>query len=649
MTMTQSKIDELVESANSFFDKRNLIESLVEYSRAIDQFDLLDKYYKVQKHEILVRCAVCYDLLGNFTKSEIYVNKALELIPNVPFLLLYKAVLLLVNGLTEKANLMLIKYKQITMGKCALTYETFRLLFYYIMELDHPVLLKEINEIANVYPLNSILLLLRASVNLKIFYTKYPEMFAYKDEFCTFNANDNSKITVNDLNIINNTQSTFRLKQSKIIEKENSNKRLNEGNNIQESGGFDNINNFNKEKDKKIKENEITKLKDTDSNYIQFKSDINEINTKESKETAEFLLREGISVENLTKLYFLSVPEMEEVEPKKLINYKSLFTGLKVFYVIFKAIKLLKVKILKKRLKTNYSNQIKQASISKTENNSSNLNAVEEFFKLEKSTDLTKENTSSNTYSVSNLGITNNFASRNNSENIIKDLKSEYEEKVLCLFKSPFFNNINLTRKEVLENSSFFNLNTSISNLNNVNNSNFQNNQSKKSSSNSNNNSAVLKNQVVENSSYSKNLKNNNSLDNSNSKRQAFIKERVNINFFSKNKYYCNSNLNKKIIKYYNQSKSGDNSLLFKTNQTYSNHSHNTNKKMNNSKQNINIQQQQNIQNPNYNNLITNNILENIKIVKKNNKNIMIENNQEKVRFTYSLITIIKYYNFLII
>ena len=609
MSTIQQKIDELVECGNSYFDKKSLIESLVEYSRALDLFDLLEKYYKVQKHEILVRCAVCYDLLGNSIKAENFIDKALDIIPNLSFLLLYKSVLLLVNGQTEKANIMLIKYKQISMGKNSLIYETFKLLYYYIMELDHPVLLKEINETVSNYKTNSILLLLRASVNLKLFYLKYPNQISGKDEFVSFTTD--SKLTVNDINAFNYTNSTFNKVSPSNIQ----------SNPCSNNNTPQNKNNSN------IESPDLTKLKESDQNYIQFKQDLDEINNNEPKETAEFLLREGISIDTLTKLFFLSIPEMEEVEPKKLIQYKTLFSGMKIFYVLFKAVKLLKVKIQKKRLKKEYSYQLQQLKSLPTGSNSANLNAIDEvnFANL---SNITKYNPNNQT----NFSII---------KEINANIRSEYEDKVISLYSSAFFSNINLTRKELETNSSI-----NLGSLGIFSNANL----SKKGSEGSNNNSAIAQ-QNNQEDEEKVNLR-------SQSYNKA-IQEKIYQNFFFKNKFYCHSNLNKRIIKNYNKANIAE-SLLFKTNQTYSNNSNSINcKRSNKGKQNqnsgvgksgnvnstnmvsgINVTTNNNSNNINENVPNLGSFLENVKIYSKDNKNIMIENNQEKVNFLFKELSI---------
>lgn len=581
MLSFQNKIDSLIESGNSYFDKRSLVESLVEYSRALDLYDIMDRYYKVQKHEILVRCGICYDLLGNTIKAEYYIDKALEIIPNLPFIILYKAVLLLVNGNTEKANILLIKYKQITMGKSELTYETFKLIFYYIMELDHPVLLKEINETAEKFPLNSILLLLRASVNLKLFYTKYPSISSIKEEVMTLNI-DNSKITMHDIGIAGTSQ----VYNKSPTEKEPRSKE----------------------------EKTALAIKEKDNNYINFKDDVNRINNIESKETAEFLLREGISSESLTKLFFLSIPEMEEVEPKKLSEYKSFFYGFKTFFLLFKSIKLLKASINKRKIKKEYADKILRIS-----NASIDTQTVSNHYDLAKTTNYTTQTPmqSENYNQGSLISLQNNIST--------KELLLEYQNKIKSIYDGAFMNNL-------IEDTDCSELSSYIQDISKTLNS--------------------------ENQNHHLPNNNNRTTNIETSKDSLKTKEKIiSENLFIKKKYYCHSNINRRLIRYYNNTQK-ENSLIFKTNQTYSQNSNSrtekkesrkASKKHNNSNQrdsqkDNNSNNITNMTNTTYNSNNNNsnimmmnkqdksNLNEEIKIINRENKRIRIENNQEKVR-----------------
>jgi hypothetical protein len=276
----QNKIDRLISNGNSeFSEQRNVISALVEYSRCLDLFDLLDRSYKVQLHEVLVRIAICFDILGNFQKTLDYLNRALQIVPNAGSLILYKSVLLQTLGKTDEAQKILIKFKQISGKKQMDLYETFRLVFYYSMNLEKDVLLREINEFIEKYQKNAVVLYLRAMIYLDL-------------------SNNNKGTATNH-------------------------------------------------------------KKQQNSEYVlKHEKDLKEAMSIEPHDT-EFLIKDGITNENLTKLFFMIIPEMDYYQPRSLVNYSTFHCGLKLFYVLFKAVKILKIKIEKKRLKQYYNNKLK--------------------------------------------------------------------------------------------------------------------------------------------------------------------------------------------------------------------------------------------------------------------------------------------------
>ena len=90
----QNKIDKLIIEANEQFSEENkIVEALTNYSRAYELFNYLDRKYKIQNHEILVRIAICWDVLGNFHLALDNLNKALIIVKNVPYLIIYKSIL----------------------------------------------------------------------------------------------------------------------------------------------------------------------------------------------------------------------------------------------------------------------------------------------------------------------------------------------------------------------------------------------------------------------------------------------------------------------------------------------------------------------------------------------------------------------------
>ena len=84
MQNLQNKIDKIIQTANEEFSKQsNVIGALVEYSRTLELYTYLDRYDYIQQHEVLVRIALCWDILGNYQNALIHLTKALELVPNI--------------------------------------------------------------------------------------------------------------------------------------------------------------------------------------------------------------------------------------------------------------------------------------------------------------------------------------------------------------------------------------------------------------------------------------------------------------------------------------------------------------------------------------------------------------------------------------
>ena len=299
MINLQNKIDRFIQNANNeFSENRNVISALVEYHRAIDVFDYVEHHYKIQYHETLIRISICYDILGNYTKSIEYISKAISIVPNISALILYKAILLQSVGQEDEAQKTLIKYKQICPKYNIYLYETFRLVFFYIIKLESLVLLKEINEYLSNFKTNSVVLYLKSMVNLDMY----------------------------------------------------------------EKLG----------KDEKINSHPL---------YVEYKRNINKAIKIESNDV-EFLLNDGITKDNLTKLFFMILPEMDAYQPKPLVTYSFFHSGFKLFYVIIKAVKMLKVKLIKKRIKSTYNIRLKQLKsghhiITDSSNNISNNNSTQ--------------------------------------------------------------------------------------------------------------------------------------------------------------------------------------------------------------------------------------------------------------------------------
>ena len=128
----QNKIDKLIIEANEQFSKENkVIEALTNYSRAL--FNYLDRKYKIQSHEILVRIAICWDVLGNFHLALDNLNKALIIVKNVPCLIIYKTILEFSLKMMDDVYDTLYNFKKITqVGKLKYLYYLIDIMFLYI-------------------------------------------------------------------------------------------------------------------------------------------------------------------------------------------------------------------------------------------------------------------------------------------------------------------------------------------------------------------------------------------------------------------------------------------------------------------------------------------------------------------------------------
>ena len=54
------------------------------------------------------------------------------------------------------------------------------------------------------------------------------------------------------------------------------------------------------------------------------------------------LITEGVTRNNLTKLFFMVLPEMDDYQPKVLVDYSNFFCGFKQFYTILRFVKKIK-------------------------------------------------------------------------------------------------------------------------------------------------------------------------------------------------------------------------------------------------------------------------------------------------------------------
>ena len=79
MQSIQNKIDKFIQQWNLAFSEENrVIKALIKYSRA---------------YEVLVRIAICWDVLGNYVLAYENLWKALNIISNIKVLTVYKTAL----------------------------------------------------------------------------------------------------------------------------------------------------------------------------------------------------------------------------------------------------------------------------------------------------------------------------------------------------------------------------------------------------------------------------------------------------------------------------------------------------------------------------------------------------------------------------
>ena len=269
MKSIQNKIDKYIQQGNQAFSEENrVIEALVKYSRAYELYNYLDRKYKVQIHEVLVRIAICWDVLGNYILAYDNLCKALKLIPNIKVLTVYKTALEFSLNKNKEAFETLELFNKISQhSKYVYLYYLFSIIFKYI-ENDSEIninkekqmkLLEEINKYFSKFGKGTVLLFIRSR-------------------------------------IYNNLYNLAKSKNKSELCLEYSSKR---------------------EEDIK----NAIKIDKIDTNC---------------------LITEGVTRNNLTKLFFMVLPEMDDYQPKVLVDYTNLFCGFKQFYTIFRFINKIK-------------------------------------------------------------------------------------------------------------------------------------------------------------------------------------------------------------------------------------------------------------------------------------------------------------------
>ena len=271
MQSIQNKIDKFIQQGNLAFSEENrVIEALIKYSRAYELFNYLDRKYKVQIHEVLVRIAICWDVLGNYVLAYENLCKALIIIPKIKVLTVYKTALEFSLNKNKEAFETLELFNKISQhSKYLYLYYLFSIIFKYI-ENDNENNSNHENQLKLLEDINK-------------YFTKY------------------GKGTV------------LLYIRSKI---------------------YDNLYNWAKTKNKSELYHEYSKKREED---IKNAMNIDKIDTN-------CLITEGVTRNNLTKLFFMVLPEMDDYQPKVLVDYTNFFCGFQQFYIIFRFMKKIKKK-----------------------------------------------------------------------------------------------------------------------------------------------------------------------------------------------------------------------------------------------------------------------------------------------------------------
>ena len=265
----QNKIDKFIQQGNQAFSEENrVIEALIKYSRAYELYNYLDRKYNVQIHEVLVRIAICWDVLGNYILAYENLCKALQVIPKIKVLTVYKTALeFSLNKNKEALDTLELFHKIAQHSKYIYLYYLFSIIFKYI-ENDTEKNINKENQMKLLEDINK-------------YFTKY------------------GKGTV------------LLYIRSRI---------------------YNNLYNWAKAKNKiELYHEYSTKREEDLKNAIK----IDKIDTN-------CLITEGVTRNNLTKLFFMVLPEMDDYQPKVLVDYTNLFCGFKQFYTIFRFIKKIK-------------------------------------------------------------------------------------------------------------------------------------------------------------------------------------------------------------------------------------------------------------------------------------------------------------------
>ena len=271
MQSIQNKIDKFIQQGNQAFSEENrVIEALTKYFRAYELYNYLDRKYNVQIHEVLVRIAICWDVLGDYVLAYENLCKALVIIPKIKVLTVYKTALEFSLNKSKEAYETLELFNKISQhSKYIYLYYLFNIIFKFIDydgedKINHEKqvkLLEDINKYFSKYGKGTVLLYIRS-------------------------------------NIYNNLYVWAKAKNKTELLQDYSTRREED---IKDAMNIDKI----------------------DTNC---------------------LITEGVTRSNLTKLFFMVLPEMDDYQPKVLVDYSNFFCGFQQFYTIFRFLKKIKKK-----------------------------------------------------------------------------------------------------------------------------------------------------------------------------------------------------------------------------------------------------------------------------------------------------------------
>ena len=227
----QLKIDKLISNINPTNNdnnqqrEENEVTTLISYNHCLDLFDFLQNYSKIQKNEILFQISVIYNILGYAELSLEYTNNSLDLIPNVPTIILFKSGIYASLNRLDEAQKCLLKYKYL-IGEDIFNnyiYNIVRIIYYYLLDYEENIILREINLIeaknqSNYY--NNIIFLFIKSKLLNKLSEKYKKI-------------DKKRSSIYKKDSIKNKENAYNIKQidaeylfKNDIQKENTTKIL---------------------------------------------------------------------------------------------------------------------------------------------------------------------------------------------------------------------------------------------------------------------------------------------------------------------------------------------------------------------------------------------------------------------------------------